>query len=87
MVQVEQRIARGKLAEEALASLGFPTTRVECHGEDLARIEVGPAEFEALLEPILREGVQEELRQLGFRYVTLDLAVLEPAEPGYQPPY
>jgi pyridinium-3,5-biscarboxylic acid mononucleotide sulfurtransferase len=39
----------------------------------LARIEVGPSELKRLLENGLSERVAEELRQIGYAHVTVDL--------------
>ena len=58
-------------AEEALRALGFEVLRVRDHG-DLARIEVPLAEVPRVAE--LRDAIGAELRGLGYRYVTLDLA-------------
>ena len=62
--QVEQ-------AEHALRTLGFRQLRVR-HHDRVARIEVPPAEFTALLA--VRQQVVEALKELGYNYVTLDLA-------------
>jgi len=51
--------------------------RVRHHG-DIARIEVGAEEMALLFDEEGRLQVVEELRALGYRYVTLDLA-------GYRP--
>jgi uncharacterized protein len=40
----------------------------------MARIEVSLAELADLCEPAVREAVVAELTQLGFKFVTLDLA-------------
>lgn len=66
-------LRRAELAEERLIDLGFSGLRVRVHG-DLARIELDPAELPRLLEPSLREIVDRDLRGLGFRWVSLDLA-------------
>jgi uncharacterized protein len=58
-------------AEELLRSLGFSQVRVRLHGE-LARIEVMPAEMEKLWKE--RETIRESLEEMGFTYVTIDLA-------------
>jgi len=58
-------------AEEALRALGFRTLRVRHHGQ-VARIEVPPADFPALLRQ--REAVIQSLKTAGYAYVTLDLA-------------
>ena len=51
---------------------GFRECRVRFH-ERLARIEVPLADLPRLLEPAMREGVTRELREIGFRFVTIDL--------------
>lgn len=58
-------------AEAFLRSLGPRQVRVRHHGE-VARIEVEPADLPAVLEH--RERITTRLRNLGYRYVTLDLA-------------
>jgi pyridinium-3,5-biscarboxylic acid mononucleotide sulfurtransferase len=57
-------------AEEALRALGFDVLRVRDHGE-LARIEVPAAEIPRAAR--LGNRIGEELRRLGYVYVTLDL--------------
>ena len=57
--------------ERYLLSLGFRQVRVRCHG-DLARIEVERDEIPRLSER--RVEVTKRLRELGFLYVTIDLA-------------
>jgi uncharacterized protein len=57
-------------AEEIVRAYGFETFRVRDHG-DLARIEVEAAEIERAAA--LKGELSSELRELGFRYVTLDL--------------
>jgi uncharacterized protein len=59
-------------AERLLRDLGFRQCRVRVHG-DVARIEVEPTEVARLAEPAIRQRVSDELRRLGYRYVTLDL--------------
>lgn len=63
-------LSRVDRAEEALLALGFDVLRVRDHGE-LARIEVPAAEIPRAAR--LRELIAEELRSLGYVYVTLDL--------------
>ncbi|MEX2159597.1 MAG: ATP-dependent sacrificial sulfur transferase LarE [Dehalococcoidia bacterium] len=58
-------------AEALLRSLGLRQLRVR-HHDDVARIEVEPADMAALVEQ--RERVVEGLKALGYKYVTLDLA-------------
>lgn len=67
-----EKLSAVERAEALLASLGFAELRVRHHGE-IARIEVPVAELGRFLEPRTRMKVVEELRALGFRFVTLDL--------------
>lgn len=59
--------------EEALKELGFRVYRVRYHGE-LARIEIGRDEMERALRMEMAETLTAIFRDLGFQYVTLDLA-------------
>ena len=61
------RVAR---AEQVLRSRGFRECRVRYH-EERARIEVPIADLPRLLA--IRETVARELRDVGFRFVTIDL--------------
>ncbi len=78
-----------ELGEEALARLGFRVYRVRYHGQ-LARIEIGRDELHKALTPEMAETLSKTFRELGFQYVTLDLAgyrqgslnELLPSEPG-----
>jgi uncharacterized protein len=68
-----ERLRRISGAEHMLRALGFAGTRVRDYGE-LARIELQPADLERAAGWPLRQGIVEQLRELGYRYVTLDLA-------------
>lgn len=59
-------------SEKFLRENGFRILRVR-HHDEIARIEVAPEELDRLLEPEMRERVAARLKQLGFRYVTVDL--------------
>jgi len=67
------RLRRVSGAEYILRSLGFANVRVRDYG-DLARIEVQPADLGRAAGWPQRGGILEPLRDLGYRYVTLDLA-------------
>lgn len=60
-------------AEEYLSELGFVQRRVRMHGE-LARIELLPSDLRRLMTEERYQQVQKHLSELGFSYVTLDLA-------------
>jgi pyridinium-3,5-biscarboxylic acid mononucleotide sulfurtransferase len=64
-----RQVERG---EQVLHSLGFNVARVRYHGE-VARIEVDASEIGRLLDPRIREQVDCKLREIGFRFVALDL--------------
>jgi uncharacterized protein len=68
-----ERTARVEAAEELLHALGYRECRVRLHEGELARIEVPAAELARLLEPAVRESLARRFRELGFRYVSLDL--------------
>lgn len=67
------KLKRVEEAEQVLIDLGFIQERVRMHG-DIARIEVPAEDIERLASRPVREKVNESLRRIGFRFVTLDLA-------------
>ncbi|MBP5603395.1 MAG: ATP-dependent sacrificial sulfur transferase LarE [Treponema sp.] len=67
----EKKLTMVEKAEQTLLELGFKQLRVRIHGENLARIEVNPAELEKLFS--LRETISQKLKEAGFAYVTMDL--------------
>jgi uncharacterized protein len=68
-----ERTARVEAAEAYLKGLGLRDCRVRLHEGELARIEVPAADVARLAEQEVRDGLARRLRELGFRYVTLDL--------------
>ncbi len=58
--------------EKFLREQGFRIFRVR-HHEEIARIEVAPEEMDRLLAAPMRNAVAAKLKELGFRYVTVDL--------------
>jgi uncharacterized protein len=69
----EEALHQVAQAEELLADLGFGNFRARHHGE-LVRLELPAQELARALEPQVRERLLAQLRALGFRHVTLDLA-------------
>lgn len=70
-----ERLARVDRAESFLReTLNLNELRVRHEANDLARIELPIGSLDQLTKPAVREQVLHELEQLGFRYVTLDLA-------------
>ena len=60
-------------AEQFLRARGLGEVRVRLHRGQMARIEVPAGALVKLCEPSFREALVEELKTLGFTYVTLDL--------------
>lgn len=69
-----EKLAQVERAEDAVLALGVSEVRVRHHG-DVARIEVLPSDLPVVLDA--RTGLVTELRRLGFRHVTVDLAGLQ----------
>ena len=68
----EEKLRTIEEAEDALRELGFRVVRVRHHGE-VARIEVARDEMPRALEHDTALAIDRALRELGFKYVTLDL--------------
>lgn len=67
-----EALGRIERAEAFLAGLGFRNVRVRDHG-DVARIEVEAADRDRFSREELWEAADRALRQIGYRYVALDL--------------
>ncbi|AEJ62176.1 Conserved hypothetical protein CHP00268 [Spirochaeta thermophila DSM 6578] len=72
-VRVDEALFR-RIEEAELLFLraGFRQVRVRHHG-DLARIELGSDDLERFLSSGDRDGIVARCKELGYRYVTLDL--------------
>jgi len=73
-----QSITRSKLkmvdeAEQLLLDLGFRQVRVR-HHETLARIEISEDQFPKIMEKEVRDQISTRFKEIGFTYVSLDLA-------------
>lgn len=68
-----ERLQRIERAEQLLRDLGWGEFRVRLHADEVARLEVPASSIERLASPDTRTRIVRELKQLGFRYVTLDL--------------
>jgi uncharacterized protein len=68
-----ERTGRVEAAEAYLHSLGFRECRVRLHEGELARIEIPVAGLPRLTDPAVAEPLAAYFRELGFRFVTLDL--------------
>lgn len=67
-----ERLRTIHAAETVLHARGFRQVRVRHHGET-ARIEIEPREFGRLLADDALPEIAGSIKQLGFRYVCLDL--------------
>ncbi len=67
-----EKLSRVERAEALLFQEGLRQVRVRDHG-DIARIEIGQDELPVLLDEERRAKVSAKLKELGFRFVTLDL--------------
>ncbi len=68
-----ERTARVEEAEKYLQALGYRECRVRLHEGELARIEVPAAQLLRLLELAVHQELLRRFKELGFRFVTLDL--------------
>jgi len=69
---IKSELERIEAAEVYLMELGFSGARVRSH-EDLARIEFPRKYFCEILNEESLEKISVKLKELGFKYVTLDL--------------
>lgn len=67
-----KRLSRIERAEDFLRNMGFREFRVRVHGE-LARIEVAPSELSKAHDLAVSANIARKLKELGFKFVTLDL--------------
>jgi uncharacterized protein len=69
-----ERLAMIDQAERWLRARGFAIARVRYHSGDMARVEVPEADLDRLCAPEMRRELAHHLHELGFRFVTVDLA-------------
>ena len=67
-----ERLSKVDRGEEILREFGFREFRVR-HHDTLVRLEIAPAEMEQVLRRDVIEQLAARFRELGFKYVTLDL--------------
>lgn len=69
-----ERVQRVDQAELFIKqTFGFREFRVRHEANELARLEVPLTELPRFLEPANREAVAKKFRELGFKYITIDL--------------
>lgn len=67
-----ERLSKVDRGEEILREFGFREFRVR-HHDTLVRLEISPAEMDRVLRKEVLDQLAARFRQLGFKYVTLDL--------------
>lgn len=67
-----ERLSTVDRGEEIMRELGFREFRVR-HHDDLVRLEIAPVEMTKALDPAMAQQFARRFRELGFKYVTLDL--------------
>jgi uncharacterized protein len=67
-----ERLATVDRGEEILRGMGFREFRVR-HHDGLVRLEIGPDEMDRALNREVADELALRFRELGFKYVTLDL--------------
>lgn len=80
-----EKLSRVEQAEEVLLAEGFRHCRVRDHGE-IARIEVGQDELARIIEGERGTRISRHVKELGFRFVTIDLDGYRPGGVSIDPP-
>lgn len=65
-------LRKAEKAELLLAKMGFTASRIRVHG-DIARIELRRDQLSGIISGEVREKVVSGLKELGYRYITIDL--------------
>ncbi len=68
-----EKLSQIDAAERVIRRLGFPVCRVRLHPGNLARIEVPSDEISQLMQSETRLVAEQELLEIGFQFVTIDL--------------
>ena len=68
-----ERLLMIERAEQHLRDMGLRDVRVRYHKGDLARVEVPLEELPRILDEAVRNSLVQRLREIGFRFVTIDL--------------
>ncbi len=67
-----ERLSEVDRGEEIIRAMGFREFRVR-HHDNLVRLEIAPAEMPLALQLDVFSDLARRFRELGFKYVTLDL--------------
>lgn len=80
-----EKLSRVEQAEDVLFAEGFRHCRVRDHGE-IARIEIAQDELPRMLEGGRGTMISRRVKELGFRFVTIDLEGYRPGGVSIDPP-
>ncbi len=72
-ILTQEGLKKVELSEEIIKKMGIEKVRVRVHG-DVARIEVPKEDFSLILK---NEEILNEIKELGFKFITLDLMGLK----------
>lgn len=64
-------LRRAEKAERIVRESGFPGARVRVHG-DMVRLEIWNEHFDKIAAKEMRSRIASALRELGYRYITID---------------
>ncbi|MGC9002216.1 MAG: ATP-dependent sacrificial sulfur transferase LarE [Dictyoglomus sp.] len=67
-----ERLKRIEEGEDYLTKLGFNQVRVRDY-KNMARIEIEEENFSLILKKDIREKIIRKLKEMGYKYITLDL--------------
>ncbi len=67
-----ERLRTVDRGEDIMREMGFREFRVR-HHDNLVRLEIAPTEFDRALQRDVVDQLARKFREIGFRYVTLDL--------------
>ncbi len=67
-----ERLATVDRGEDILRQMGFREFRVR-HHDNIVRLEISPSEMDLVLSRQVVDELARKFRELGFKYVTLDL--------------
>ncbi|MCX7973106.1 MAG: ATP-dependent sacrificial sulfur transferase LarE [Candidatus Aminicenantes bacterium] len=68
-----ERLEKVAKAENFLRQAGFKQVRVRHQSDELVRIEILPEQFPLIINPATRENLVNQLKSLGYIYITFDL--------------
>ncbi len=68
-----ERLQKVEKAENIIRELGFKQSRARLHDDHTIRIEIEKKDFHKILNEDIRQKIVNEVKNLGFTYITLDI--------------